>query len=132
MSGIAVETKGKLFTQPDLTLDYHIDVMSRSLAEDAKRAIKFQGQSSFRYEHSTPTGRWARSIRITAAIGGLAQVSDSGLIYGPWLEGLGSRNYPVTRFRGYSTFRKVRQEIERKAPALLIPKTKRLAEDLGS
>ncbi len=26
---------------------------------------------------------------------------DSGLEYGPWLEGVGSRNSPVTRFPGY-------------------------------
>lgn len=29
------------------------------------------------------------------------RVHDNGMVYGPWLEGTGSRNYPVTRFRGY-------------------------------
>jgi hypothetical protein len=28
-------------------------------------------------------------------------VNDSAVIYGPWLAGVGSRNFPVTRFRGY-------------------------------
>jgi len=29
------------------------------------------------------------------------RVHDNGVVYGPWLEGTGSRNYPVTRFHGY-------------------------------
>ncbi len=33
-----------------------------------------------------------------------AVVHDRGVIYGWWLEGIGSRNAPVTRFRGYHTF----------------------------
>lgn len=33
-----------------------------------------------------------------------AVVHDRGVIYGWWLEGIGSRNSPVTRFRGYHTF----------------------------
>src|SRR6267154_2723207 len=32
-------------------------------------------------------------------------VRDDRVVYGPWLEGVGSRNYPVTRFRGYHAFR---------------------------
>lgn len=28
-------------------------------------------------------------------------VNDRGIVYGPWLEGTGSRNSPVTRFPGY-------------------------------
>lgn len=31
-------------------------------------------------------------------------VHDRGVIYGWWLEGIGSRNSPVTRFKGYHTF----------------------------
>uniref|UniRef100_UPI00366DD9F3 hypothetical protein n=1 Tax=Paenibacillus chitinolyticus TaxID=79263 RepID=UPI00366DD9F3 len=28
-------------------------------------------------------------------------VTDGGVVYGPWLAGVGSRNYPVTKFQGY-------------------------------
>lgn len=31
-------------------------------------------------------------------------VHDRGVIYGWWLEGIGSRNAPVTRFKGYHAF----------------------------
>lgn len=39
-------------------------------------------------------------------------VSDSNVIYGGWLEGISSRNR-ATRFKGYHTFRGVRQSIDR-------------------
>jgi len=29
------------------------------------------------------------------------KIWDNRVIYGPWLAGIGSRNYPVTKFRGY-------------------------------
>jgi hypothetical protein len=37
-------------------------------------------------------------------------VDDSNVIYGPWLEGVGSRN-EKTRFKGYFTFRKAAQKL---------------------
>lgn len=43
------------------------------------------------------------------------EIWDRDVIYGPWLEGVGSRNYPVTRFRGYATYRRKFQEIDRRA-----------------
>lgn len=29
---------------------------------------------------------------------------DRDIVYGPWLEGTGSKNYPVTTFKGYHAF----------------------------
>lgn len=40
---------------------------------------------------------------------------DRNVIYGPWLEGIGSRNYPVTRFRGYGIYRRTTQQLDRRA-----------------
>lgn len=45
-------------------------------------------------------------------------VHDQGVVYGPWLEGVGSRNFPATRFRGYGHWRRVRQALDRKATSL--------------
>src|SRR5438094_9941435 len=45
-------------------------------------------------------------------------INDSNVIYGPWLEGIGSRNAPVTRFAGYHTFRIVRNRMAQKAGAI--------------
>lgn len=37
-------------------------------------------------------------------------IHDQGMVYGPWLEGTGSRNR-TTRFKGYRTFRIITQEL---------------------
>jgi len=47
-------------------------------------------------------------------------VSDSGVIYGGWLEGVGSRN-KLTRFKGYSTFRIVKQSMQKDKAKLAQP-----------
>jgi len=39
-------------------------------------------------------------------------ISDSGVVYGPWLEGVGSRNQ-ATRFKGYAIFRRTRDKLQR-------------------
>ena len=45
------------------------------------------------------------------------RVHDSDVVYGPWLEGVGSRN-ATTRFKGYHHWRRTRQLIEGKAQGL--------------
>lgn len=53
--------------------------------------------------------------RIAAVkTGGRWEVTDQGVLYGPWLEGTGSRNR-TTRFKGYFTFRWVKQQVDRNA-----------------
>ncbi|MGW3428884.1 hypothetical protein ACWDHW_13150 [Streptomyces melanosporofaciens] len=61
-----------------------------------------------------PTGYYESRIRVERA-GDSYEVNDGGVVYGPWLEGTGSRNAPVTRFRGYATFRRVKALIDRRA-----------------
>lgn len=65
-----------------------------------------------------PTGYYQSKISVDRTSGGRYKVHDGGVIYGPWLEGTGSRNYPVTRFRGYSTFRRTKGLLDRQAPQI--------------
>lgn len=46
------------------------------------------------------------------------KITDQSVIYGHWLEGDGSRNAPVTRFPGYSSFRLSVQIINARAQAI--------------
>ncbi|MGW6502965.1 hypothetical protein [Nonomuraea angiospora] len=61
-----------------------------------------------------PTGYYQSKIAIRHFIGA-AVIYDQRVIYGRWLEGVGSRNFPVTSFRGYHTFREVHGRLEQKA-----------------
>jgi hypothetical protein len=64
-----------------------------------------------------PTGYYQSKVTVARAGTGY-QVWDQGVVYGPWLEGTGSRNAPVTRFAGYSTFRRTKALVDRKAPGI--------------
>ena len=55
-------------------------------------------------------GFYASQINTDRQVNQVA-INDKDVIYGPWLEGVGSRNSPVTRFKGYHTFRVVSQEL---------------------
>lgn len=61
------------------------------------------------FRHQTPYYRLQNQARREGAHW---KISDNGVIYGPWLEGVGSRNR-TTRFKGYSNYRRSLQEIQR-------------------
>jgi hypothetical protein len=61
-----------------------------------------------------PTGYYQAHIALRQFAGAVV-LHDSKVIYGRWLEGTGSRNFPVTRFKGYHTFRDVHARLEEKA-----------------
>jgi hypothetical protein len=65
-----------------------------------------------------PTGYYESQIVKDRVAPETYSVNDSNVIYGPWLEGIGSRNAPVTRFEGYRTFRIVRNRMAQKAKAV--------------
>ena len=58
-----------------------------------------------------------------------ALITDGGVVYGPWLEGVGSRN-TTTRFKGYHTFRQVGDWLQEQAPAVLEKHAKKLVGEL--
>lgn len=59
-----------------------------------------------------PTGRYMASIH--ALTGSWHEVTDDNQVYGPWLEGVGSRNR-TTRFKGYNHWRRAAQQLDREA-----------------
>jgi hypothetical protein len=46
------------------------------------------------------------------------RIHDRGVVYGPWLEGTGSRNR-TTRFKGYASFRRATQQADKDVPRLV-------------
>lgn len=76
--------------------------------------------ASFRH----PTGAYQSHVNIARRDKDLVVNDgwpDSGLQYGPWLEGIGSRNSPVTRFPGYFSLRRARAHTERDIPQIVAP-----------
>lgn len=63
-----------------------------------------------------PTGYYEGHIHAERATADLV-VTDTPVLWGPWLEGVGSRNQ-TTRFKGYHTFRLVSQKLDADAAPL--------------
>lgn len=95
-----------------------VDSMARLAAELRTKLAEYaedtwQSFMDASFRHST--GRYQSHVNI-AKRGEDLVVNDgwpeSQLQYGPWLEGVGSRNSPVTRFPGYFALRRAAVKVE--------------------
>ena len=70
-----------------------------------------------------PTGYYESKV-MWASKASFAEVIGDSVVYGAWLEGVGSRNSPATRFAGYFTFRR--------ATTVLASRTTEIAASSGA
>lgn len=88
-----------------------------NFADDAEKEVADEGLDILqRHMHTSfrhPTGYYESHVRVRTR-GPMHEISDGGVVYGPWLEGVGSRN-KSTRFKGYWLYRRAGSALERKA-----------------
>jgi hypothetical protein len=60
-----------------------------------------------------PTGAYESRVMVSNQSNTM-MITDGGVVYGPWLEGVSSRNNS-SRFKGYHTFRQVLQQVDKHA-----------------
>jgi len=92
----------------------------REAADDMGQTVAHRGVGVVRVELAKvvkhPTGRYSSSVQRESQ-GSRHKVHDGGMVYGPWLDGSGSRN-KTTRFKGYAHWRRATQQLERSIPAV--------------
>lgn len=101
-----IKFEGPALQNPEAVTSDIKEAVELELVLEAEKRVKARLSSVLKH----PTGYY-RSRIVATRLQGNRGVSDSGVIYGPWLEGTGSRN-KTTRFKGYSTFRMVRQQLD--------------------
>lgn len=114
MSPVKVTISGPLF-RPDAgqaLTDMRDDLAERLIVE-GKRRVLTVADASFRH----PTGAYRKRVTSYGPVGGQGRIHDQQSIYGPWLNGTGSRN-KSTRFKGYGHFKKTEQTLRRAAVPL--------------
>jgi hypothetical protein len=90
---IRIATHGPLFDgRARRAASAYVDRLERDIAEEGVRIVREELGKVLKH----PTGYYESRIKAERGV-----ISDSGVVYGPWLAGTGSRNYPVTRFMGY-------------------------------
>jgi hypothetical protein len=101
-----------------------IEHMAAEVQSEVARWAEYQWQKNMDASFRHPTGRYQSHVNI-AKRGPDLVVNDgwpeSRLPYGPWLEGVGSRNSPVTRFPGYFALRRAAERIRAEVPAITAP-----------
>lgn len=65
-----------------------------------------------------PTGYYESNVKTEQASADVSRVHDSGVVYGPWLEGVGTRNRPRPGFPGYEHWRKTKALLSLRAPEM--------------
>ncbi|MFI9079121.1 hypothetical protein ACIGW8_22070 [Streptomyces sioyaensis] len=78
-----------------------------------------------------PTGYYESHVITTRVGADVAMVHDQGVVYGPWLEGVGSRNAPVTRFAGYSHWRTTKDLVQARGPEIAERAVRRHLPEMG-
>lgn len=120
MADVSVVISGGLFTgHPDAVIDAYLDEAAREVAAQGYAEVMTILNQSIRH----PTPYYETQVTIDQARDTLV-IHDRGVVYGPWLEGVSSRN-ASTRFKGYAAFRRATRRLEQKAPQLaqrLLPK----------
>lgn len=83
----------------------------REFVDEAPYEIAGEGVTTwlsiYRPQVKNPTPYYEYLVHREKVTYGESHVWDGGQVrYGPWLEGTGSRNSPVTRFKGYASMKK--------------------------
>jgi hypothetical protein len=95
-----------------------VGAFTQELEEEAAEWALADIRRTYHRSFQMPTGYYESHVRISNQMGD-SVVNDGGKIaYGPWLEGVGSRNAPTTRFRGYHAFRDAAARLEARVEAM--------------
>lgn len=107
-------------------VDRNLHVMTGDLAQEGVRRVHQRLGQVLRH----PTGYYSSRVISTVRSDGY-DIDDSRVVYGPWLEGVGSRN-KTTRFKGYHTFRLVGAQLDVDALPFLQRDVEQMVMELNS
>lgn len=121
MSDIEVTFSGPLFDgRAEEAMRRLVDESQAEVAKAAEDTWQSLMDASFRH----PTDKYQSFVNIARRDPDLV-VNDgwpeSHLPYGPWLEGIGSRNSPVTRFPGYFSLKRAADMVRRDTDGITAP-----------
>ena len=103
---VDIETSGNWFTKSThRAIDDYTDDLQEDLVDQA-HGVVLQQLGPFK----NPTGYYRSNV-----VADLDRVHDNDLIYGWWLEGIGSRNFPNSIFHGYRHWQRSKRIVRKKA-----------------
>jgi hypothetical protein len=110
---VSVKLYGALFEgQATGLFEQYQGELERVLGERALDEVDANLEGSIRVNHGVYTSKIRLEQQPEGAVvdDGWGETND--LPYGKWLEGIGSRNAPVTRFEGYHSFERAASTLQ--------------------
>ena len=124
---IKVQQKGLIFqkSKTKAAANRMVIAANEALAQEGVNRVKARLKNVLK----NPTGYYESRIAIErrATYRG---ITDSGVPYGGWLEGIDSRN-ATSRFKGYHTFRIVQESMKRDKERIAQPVVDRFVAELN-
>jgi len=123
-----LETKGPLFEAGGAT------PLIKAFLIDAEQTMADKGVefvldvTKARFKTRTPI--YETRVQVRPLTTNRLEVWDQGIVYGPWLEGTGSRN-AISRFKGYRMFRIAMNRLENERDQILREPIQRLMRKLN-
>ncbi|MGV9756927.1 hypothetical protein ACWDUC_14065 [Streptomyces tricolor] len=125
---IDITMRGPLFDgRATRAADRACDDARDDVAAYAEERVLMGTAASFK----TRTPYYETRVTTERVSGDVSLVHDQGVIYGPWLEGVGSRNAPVTRFAGYHFWRAAKQAVAARGPQIAEAAVRRHLPEMG-
>ena len=119
---VDVRRSGPFFTIRESRMDIILRAAEDAVAEVAFEEVHRIMDASFK----NPTGFYESQVVIDRQIDDVV-ITDQGVVYGPWLEGVGSMN-KVTRFKGYAMFRRAAKLAQATAAQVAEPDVSKTAQ----
>ena len=113
VSPMTATVSGPFFTgQTEAALPRIVQEIQDQVAAQASADVHMLMNRFFRY----PTPYYETQVTVQR-VSDSTIVHDRGIVYGPWLEGTGSRN-ATSRFKGYNHWRMATQQATARVPDL--------------
>lgn len=91
---VSTDTRGPMFDgRARAAANAYVNQLERNLADTGRTILLEQLDRVLK----TQTPYYTTRIEVVDG----NKIWDNRVVYGPWLAGIGSRNYPVTKFKGY-------------------------------
>ncbi|MFJ3923014.1 hypothetical protein [Streptomyces sp. NPDC090022] len=112
---IDIRISGPLFDgRAARAIGEYCDDAREQIAEFGEEHVLLLMGTSFRH----PTGYYESHVMTERASSDVSRVHDQGVVYGPWLEGVGTRNRARPGFPGYQHWRRTKDLLALRAPAM--------------
>jgi hypothetical protein len=128
MSGIDLDFQGPWFDgRAERAIEDACDDARDDIAAAAEERVLMGTSAHFK----TRTPYYETRITTTRVTEEVSLVHDQGVVYGPWLEGVGTRNRPRPGFPGYGHWRSAKQAIQARASQMAEAAVQRRLPEMG-